>query len=72
MNTMTKLFTAMSTTALILCAIWGYLWLEIWRDPKGELTDFFAQNPRAEAWITKMSTIWVTALLTGLIFLALA
>ena len=51
----------------VFCAIWGYSWLEVWRDPKGELADFYARHPRTKAWVSLANRLWVPTLFAGLV-----
>lgn len=67
---MSKLFTAIAAVMLIFCVIWGYSWLEVWRDPKAELINFYQRNPRAKVWVARINKLWIPALLAGLIFVA--
>ncbi len=66
---MSQLFTAIGAAIIICCVLWGYSWLEVWRDPKGELTDFYTRYPRAKVWVSSANKLWVPALIAGLVFL---
>jgi hypothetical protein len=66
---MSRFFIAVGAVLLIYCCIWGYSWLEVWRDPKGELADFYARHPRTKAWVSLGNRLWVPALVGGLTFL---
>lgn len=68
---MSKFFTAAGSVMLIFCVIWGYSWLEVWRDPKGELADFYARHPRTKARVALANRLWVPALVAGLVFVVL-
>jgi hypothetical protein len=65
---MSQFFTVVGAAILIFCAIWGYSWLEVWRDPKGELVDFYARHPRTKALVSLANRLWVPTLVAGLIF----
>lgn len=65
---MSEFLAAVGAAMLIFCAIWGYSWLEVWRDPKGELVDFYTRYPYAKAWVALANRLWVPALVTGVIF----
>ena len=65
---MSQFFTVVGAAMLIFCAIWGYSWLEVWRDPKGELADFYARHPRTKAWVSLANRLWIPTLVVGLIF----
>ena len=66
---MSTFFTAVGAAFLIFCAILGYSWLEVWRDPKGELADFYARHPHTKAWVSLANRVWVPTLVAGLIFM---
>lgn len=66
---MSQIFAVCGAILLIFCAIWAGLWLEVWRDPKGELSDFYVRHPRAKAWVGLMNRLWVPAVGAGIIFL---
>ena len=55
---------------LIFSFIWAYLWLEVFRDPKGELQCFYVHNPVAYKAITALNKIWLPVLLLGVTFVA--
>lgn len=60
-----------SGSALLMFSfIWAYLWLEVFRDPKGELQSFYVQNPSAHKAITALNKILFPALLLGATFVA--
>ena len=63
-----QFFTAVGAAMLIFCAIWGYSWLEVWRDPKRELADFYARHPRTKACVVVANWLWLPTLVAGLIF----
>ena len=65
---MSQFFTVVGAAILIFCAIWGYSWLEVWRDPKGELVDFYARHQRTKALVSLANRLWVPTLVAGLIF----
>lgn len=66
---MSQFFTAVGAAMLIYYFLWGYAWLEVWRNPKGTLDEFYAQHPRTKAWVLFANRLWVWALVTGLVFL---
>lgn len=66
-----RVFTEAGTVLLILCAIWACSWLEVWRDPKRELLEFYERHPRAKTWVSLINKSWLPALLIGLLFLVL-
>ena len=55
---------------LIFSFIWAYVWLEVFRDLKGELQCFYVQNPVAYKAITALNKILFPALLLGATFVA--
>jgi len=65
---MSQFFTAVGTAMLIFCVIWGYSWLEVWRDPKNELTDFYSRHPRTKMWVELINKLLVPALAAGIFF----
>lgn len=56
---------------LIFSFIWAYVWLEVFRDPTGELQCFYVQNPVAYKAITELNKIWLPVLLLGVTFVTL-
>ena len=66
---MSEFLTALGAAMLIYCAIFAYSWLEVWRDPKGELTDFYTRHPRTKAWVSLANRLWVPAFVIGLLLI---
>lgn len=66
---MSYFFTALGTAILIFCAIWSYSWLEIWRDPKGDLSEFLMQHPKTKLFVSRINKAWAPALVAGLILI---
>lgn len=66
---MSQIFVVSGAVLLVFCVIWAGLWLEVLRDPKNELSDFYVQHPRTKTWVGLMNKLWVPALGTGVVFL---
>lgn len=63
--TMYHVLLVSGSALLIFSFIWGYLWLEVLRDPKNELQSFYVQSPSVHKAITALNKIWLPALLLG-------
>ena len=63
---MSQVFTAVGAVMLTFCTIWGYSWLEVWRDPKEELKGFYARHRIATALISLMNKAWLPSLIAGI------
>ncbi len=50
---------------LIVSFIWGYLWLEVLRDPKNELQSFYSQHPTLHRTISVLNKAWLPFTLLG-------
>ena len=66
---MSQFLTAIGAIMLVFCLIWALLWLEVRRDPKNELTDFYKQHPLSKSVVLLAKRIWAPMLVSGLCFL---
>lgn len=52
-------------TLLIFSFLWGYLWLEVLRDPKNELADFYKKRPLLNKTIATLNMSWLPISILG-------
>ena len=68
---MSNFFVTTGGVLLIFCFIWAYVWLEVGRDPKRELRDFYLRYPWTEKWVFFVNRLWLPSLALGTIFVVI-
>ena len=68
---MNTFLTASGAALLVFCFIWAAVWLEVTRDPKEELRDFYTRHPDVQRWVKVTNRLWLPIFIIGLIFIGL-
>ena len=69
---MSQVFVVIGAVFLVFCSIYGYLWLEVLRDPKNELQSFYSQHPRLHRILTIINKAWLLFVFLGACFIAVS
>lgn len=66
---MSQAFVVIGAALLVFCFIYGYLWLEVLRDPKNELQGFYSQYPWLKRVIAILNKAWLPTLFLAAVFI---
>lgn len=67
---MQKTFLVTGSVLVAFSFVWGYLWLEVLRDPEQELRDFYLRYPSIRKVVAALSKAWLPVLLLGVSLVA--
>lgn len=67
---MHQAFLITGSALLLFSFIWGYLWLEVLRDPKSELQSFYLQYPSVHTAVATLNKLWLPTLFLGVSLIA--